>query len=532
MIMLSKRVVSTLLSKILGDLVENISTDDLKLGLFSGDVVLENLRIKPDALDKLLDLPLRVTAGFIGRLHLKIPFTHLTSRPTVVEVERVYAVAEPRVETRAYDADKAQQAAKDELAAKKAQLLAIEAAERAKAGGKKAAAAAGGDTFVSKLVAKIVNNLQATIRRVHVRVEDGSSDPKRPCAFGVLLHELRAASVGHHGAGAGGAGGAGGADGGSGLGAAVFGPYRGRWSKSAFHKHASLRNLALYWDTRATGGSHAGGYAALGRAAFQSAMDAPFDRWDGARTTRHAFLLHPVSAELRLTLDAHSDGGGARGDGCPKTAVAGEVAAIRVELRRSQYAAALALAGALGTQAARAAYTKEAGHHAGDAGDDAGDGGAVERGARTVDVAGGGGGAAPCPDAEAMARWRAWVRGRAFRRRVGGRWRSKKVAAAAAAADAAADADSDDNGGDGGGHRDESGGGGGGAATTLLVTGAAAGVEVAWVEAAFASVSARDIAAAAFCPAPGAEDGGGPGGGSGACAPIQGGRNCDECPSR
>jgi len=39
-------IVSALLEKYLGDYVEGLQTENLKLSIFSGDVVLENLKLK------------------------------------------------------------------------------------------------------------------------------------------------------------------------------------------------------------------------------------------------------------------------------------------------------------------------------------------------------------------------------------------------------------------------------------------------------------------------------------------------------
>ena len=51
--------------------------------------------IKPDALETLLDLPLRVVAGTIGTIHLDIPLSALRSRPIVVQLDEVYLLAAP-----------------------------------------------------------------------------------------------------------------------------------------------------------------------------------------------------------------------------------------------------------------------------------------------------------------------------------------------------------------------------------------------------------------------------------------------------
>lgn len=63
--MVLESVVSALLSKYLGDYVDGLSTENLSLGIFSGEVVLENLALKRSALSA-LHLPVTVKAGYLG----------------------------------------------------------------------------------------------------------------------------------------------------------------------------------------------------------------------------------------------------------------------------------------------------------------------------------------------------------------------------------------------------------------------------------------------------------------------------------
>ncbi len=63
--MVFETLVTDLLNKVLGDHVENLDRSQLKLGIWGGDVVLRNLKLKKNALDD-LDLPVRVSHGFLG----------------------------------------------------------------------------------------------------------------------------------------------------------------------------------------------------------------------------------------------------------------------------------------------------------------------------------------------------------------------------------------------------------------------------------------------------------------------------------
>jgi N-terminal region of Chorein or VPS13 len=61
----------------------------------TGNVVLENMRLKPSLLDSLL-LPVALKHGLIGRLELRIPWSQLGTEPIVVVLDRVFVVIEPK----------------------------------------------------------------------------------------------------------------------------------------------------------------------------------------------------------------------------------------------------------------------------------------------------------------------------------------------------------------------------------------------------------------------------------------------------
>ena len=63
--------VTALLKRYLGDYVENLDKEKLKISVWRGDVVLRNLQLKPGALRK-LNLPVVVESGVIGTLTLKV----------------------------------------------------------------------------------------------------------------------------------------------------------------------------------------------------------------------------------------------------------------------------------------------------------------------------------------------------------------------------------------------------------------------------------------------------------------------------
>lgn len=61
----------------------------------AGDIVLENLSLKENALRK-FDLPIDVTYGYLGKLVVRIPWSNLMRDPVHIVIDRLYAVATPQ----------------------------------------------------------------------------------------------------------------------------------------------------------------------------------------------------------------------------------------------------------------------------------------------------------------------------------------------------------------------------------------------------------------------------------------------------
>jgi vacuolar protein sorting-associated protein 13A/C len=75
---------------------------DRQVGAWSGEVVLQNLKIKPSAL-KGLNLPLSVRQGLVGSIKLNLNWAKLGSVPVKISFADVWILGEPR-----YDWDQKQ----------------------------------------------------------------------------------------------------------------------------------------------------------------------------------------------------------------------------------------------------------------------------------------------------------------------------------------------------------------------------------------------------------------------------------------
>jgi hypothetical protein len=166
------------------------------------------------------------------------------------------------------------------------------------------------------LVNRVVDNLQITIREVHIRYEDHES-LSRPFCAGFTFEYLHARSKDN-----------------SGKFylhkqhvLTVFAdfprastPKRGQDSK--FHKLIQLNNVAVYWNPILTSGAISACYTAfIGRSLIE--MDALMSKTTFRRkhlyadSPRHHFLLHPVDVTAHLSMQRNPMQGGSNVRNCP-----------------------------------------------------------------------------------------------------------------------------------------------------------------------------------------------------------------------
>ncbi|ELW68630.1 Vacuolar protein sorting-associated protein 13D [Tupaia chinensis] len=131
-------LVAWVLNTYLGKYVNNLNTDQLSVALLKGAVELENLPLKKDAL-KELELPFEVKAGFIGKVTLQIPFY----RPHVDP----WNERQQKGESYWY-------------------------------------------SVTASVVTRIVENIELNIQDVHLRFEDGITNPSHPFAFGICIKNV------------------------------------------------------------------------------------------------------------------------------------------------------------------------------------------------------------------------------------------------------------------------------------------------------------------------------------------------------
>ena len=213
-------VLASVLNRFLASYVDGLNTNQLNVAIWSGDVKLRNLRLKRSALDK-LRLPIDVKEGYLGQLTLTIPWSNIKGKSVRMLIENVSLLAVPRdasVPVDEAEEDERQQALKQQKLIQ-SELLYSGALEKTEEDAQKT------ESFMSSLFTRIVDNVQVTVRNIHIRYEDALSSPEHPFSLGITLAELSAVST------------------------------DGNWeptfvhnSASGIHKLARLDSLSIYWD--------------------------------------------------------------------------------------------------------------------------------------------------------------------------------------------------------------------------------------------------------------------------------------------
>ena len=178
-----------LLSK-LGKYIIGLDKDSLKVGVWGGDITLENVFLKRDAL-LLLQIPLVITYGKIVRLIVKVPWAKLSSAPVEVRLEGLYIILSTQEKTNwEYSEegdiiDRKEQIEAYEVRRKQLQeqkLLSAE--EELKEKG-----------FLEKMSAKVLDNLKFVIQDIHIRFENTSYG--RVFAAGLTLEKIECFTTNH-----------------------------------------------------------------------------------------------------------------------------------------------------------------------------------------------------------------------------------------------------------------------------------------------------------------------------------------------
>ncbi|CAF3597071.1 unnamed protein product [Rotaria socialis] len=180
--MVLKMIVRYLINKYMKDYIEKLDDEKLKLDLKHGEVSLENLHMKPEALIG-FGVPVTVAAGFIEKLSIIIPWKNLRSHRTIVNIDGFYMLIVPKNEIyqdlHEYHAEKMKQVQRKLDTLRKTALDEKKSNEKDK-------------SFFEKVKLQMLQNLEINLRNFHVSYETKSTTKLgHPFSFGVTIHYLQ-----------------------------------------------------------------------------------------------------------------------------------------------------------------------------------------------------------------------------------------------------------------------------------------------------------------------------------------------------
>ncbi|CAF0704730.1 unnamed protein product [Brachionus calyciflorus] len=187
--MVFESFVSYFLDKYLSDYIENFDSSNLKIGIWNGDVTLENLYLKSNALDE-LDLPIKVVFGHLKKLTLKIPWKSLYTESVKATVDGLTILVAPKSSIN-YDYEKERKELRDNKLNEVRRLIELERSKqesRSDTSGNEDDQQS--DTFAERIQMQIIRNLELEIKNIHIRYEDNFSKPEHPFSAGITLNSV------------------------------------------------------------------------------------------------------------------------------------------------------------------------------------------------------------------------------------------------------------------------------------------------------------------------------------------------------
>jgi hypothetical protein len=123
------------------------------------------------------------------------------SKPVEVWFDRIHLLLSPKFDWDEDDREEREQQIKQALL-RRAELFAMHRTSQSQSEGGSATGArdhaGGGDSFIERLMTKLVDNVEFHVRNVHIRYEDHLSNPSQPFALGLTLSKLHLKSTNEH----------------------------------------------------------------------------------------------------------------------------------------------------------------------------------------------------------------------------------------------------------------------------------------------------------------------------------------------
>ena len=171
----------------LGRYFSGLDKKKIDIGVWKGDVSIENLALNHELFD-IDSFPIEALFSHIGRVSLKVPWTRLSSSSVELIIEDLFLLVRIRPKEEWIDRDFNTLDCKFRILKKFAETV----FEKLSAIDVKPVQKSGPPGSVEKILIKIIDNLQITIKNIHVRIE-GEESPN--FAAGIYLAHLKIMTV-------------------------------------------------------------------------------------------------------------------------------------------------------------------------------------------------------------------------------------------------------------------------------------------------------------------------------------------------
>eukprot|EP00820_Chromera_velia_P018161 Cvel_27314.t1-p1 / transcript=Cvel_27314.t1 / gene=Cvel_27314 / organism=Chromera_velia_CCMP2878 / gene_product=Putative vacuolar protein sorting-associated, putative / transcript_product=Putative vacuolar protein sorting-associated, putative / location=Cvel_scaffold3386:75-16136(-) / protein_length=3422 / sequence_SO=supercontig / SO=protein_coding / is_pseudo=false len=176
-------IVERMLLKYLAPYVDGISRENLKMGIWSGDLTLENLSVKPQ-ISEIFDFPMKVIGGTVKKIKVTLPWQSLLTsnvKPMIVDIQSVHVRLGPKKDKKKTDEElvrEAERAKHLRIEMREDQLEEFEESRKI-AQAVDSPQGKGGDakqqqqqSWSLKILNKLLSMMQVDVTDVHVTFED------------------------------------------------------------------------------------------------------------------------------------------------------------------------------------------------------------------------------------------------------------------------------------------------------------------------------------------------------------------------
>ena len=178
-----EKLIEQLILKYLGDYIEGFDPNKLSLGIWSGTLSLEKIKLKAKAIED-LKLPFRLTFGLIDKLSVSISWKTNFSEPTEITIEGLYIVLS-LVDTKEWENNDcaSYESILDQIIKYSNTKLdkLMQAFNEVSSEDQKG--------YTDKIFVKIVDNLQLTFKDMFIRIEEKNISPYY--SMGIVLKEMK-----------------------------------------------------------------------------------------------------------------------------------------------------------------------------------------------------------------------------------------------------------------------------------------------------------------------------------------------------